>query len=679
MKWNNQKVKTAFLLVSTWALTAATLMGNGPLLPRAAASDSTKLAAMASSAALSASFHNGPSDTQELLRFADPLFADKMKKYNVVGSNFVVVKDGKVLVNKGYGYANKEQQIPVDSQTVFQIASISKTFTALAAMQLVDEGKINLKHNIEEYLGGLKIPNRTGKPLTMFDLLTYTSGVDMPDITTYTSPEYVKQDIPTRDFLEKHMPTVVRPPGEAYVYDNFGFLLAGYAVENMSGMRFDQYMKKNIFEPLGMKSTSVRFTPDLLARMASHYSPTGEFQPLYGHAPTDGPQGSILSTGEDMANYLLMQLQNGKYGDNQLVSPQSLKQMHTYQTYAEPSVPIATVGFEGYYKELMNGHHVVLKGGNMPGHSSLMVLIPEKNTGIYMSYNNDTNMSLEIYDEFMDHYFPETASNPKPVFVELSKEEAKSYTGLYQNTRVHSIRTRFAYENGRLTMEDSTTGKHTLKKINDLLFQDELGNKVTFKKGANGQIQYFYYTSQIGLGVVGESQKMEVTSPFADVPASSKYKTHIDNLHTLGLIQGIGGNRFDPHGTITQGQFADLLIRSHGWYMFPDMIDANQQQMIKGIPGYNRSKPLTRQVAAVMIQNLKQLQVDTKVTLTDSTDPWAIEAIQALIGSGVIDPDTRIQKDGSVNFRSKQLLLRQEACALLDKAFNYYTLPLASK
>ncbi len=171
----------------------------------------------ASSAALSASIHSGPSDTQELLKFADPLFADKMKKYNVVGSNFVVVKDGKVLVNKGYGYANKEQQIPVDSQTVFQIASISKTFTALAAMQLVDEGKINLKHNIEEYLGGLKIPNRTGKPLTMFDLLTYTSGVDMPDITTYTSPEYVKQDIPTRDFLEKHMPTVVRPPGEAYV------------------------------------------------------------------------------------------------------------------------------------------------------------------------------------------------------------------------------------------------------------------------------------------------------------------------------------------------------------------------------------------------------------------------------------------------------------------------------
>lgn len=673
MKWNNQKLKTAFLLVTTGALATVTLMGNGPLMTK------TSAAAGVSPAGLSASIHNGPADIQELLKFADPLFADKMKKFNVVGSNFVVVKDGKVLVNKGYGYADKEKQIPVDSRTVFQMASISKTFTALAAMQLVDQGKINLNYNIEEYLGGLKIPNKTGKPLTMFDLLTYTSGVDKPDITTYVSPEYVKQDISTRDFLEKHMPTVVRPPGEAYTYDNFAFLLAGYAVENRSGMRYDQYMKKNIFEPLGMKSTSVRFTPELLERMASHYSPDGKFQPLFGHAPTDGPQGSIVSTGEDMAQYLLMQLQNGKVGDKQLVSPQSLKQMHTYQTFAEPSIPIATVGFEGYYKELMNGQHVVLKGGNMPGHSSLMVLIPEKNTGFYMSYNNDTNMSLEIYEEFMDHYFPEMEASPQPAFVALSKEEAKRYTGIYQNTRAFSIRTQFAYENGHLTMEDSTTGKHTLKKINASLFQDELGNKVSFKKGANGQIQYFYYTSQVGLGVVAESQKLESKRPFADVPASSKYRTHIDHMHTLGLIQGIGGNRFDPKGTMTQGQFADLLIPAHGWNMFPGTAIANQQQVIKGIPGYNRSKPITRQVAAVMIQNLRQLQTDTTVTLTGSTDAWAADAIQALVANGVVDPDTGVEPDGSVHFRSKQLLLRQEACALLDKAFNYYALPIALK
>ncbi|MGM1048479.1 MAG: serine hydrolase [Bacillota bacterium] len=669
MKWNNKNLKLALLLVSTGVLSAGSLVANIPSI--------TQTAAAPSSVKASTSINNGSIDTQELLNFADPLFADKMKKFNVMGSNFVVVQDGKVLVNKGYGFADKENNIPVDSQTVFQIASISKTFTALAAMQLVDQGKINLNHNIEKYLGGLKIPNKTGKSLTMFDLLTYSSGVDHPDITTFTSPEYINQDIPTREFLKKHMPTVVRQPGEAYTYDNFGFLLAGYAVEHMSGMRYDQYMKKNIFEPLGMNSTSVRFTPELLLRIAAHYSPDGELQPTSGHAPTDGPQGSILSTGKDMANYLIMQLQNGKYGDKQLVSSESMKLMHTYQTFANPSIPIATVGFEGYYKELMNGQHVVLKGGNMPGHSSLMVLIPEKNTGFYMSYNNDTNMSLEIYEEFMDHYFPETAKEPHPEYVKLSEKEAQPYFGLYQNTRAFAIRTHVRYENGNLKMEDSTTGKHTLKMINPLLFEDELGNKVTFKKDANGRIKYFYYTSRVGIGVVAESQKMRPNTPFSDVPASSKYKEHIDNLHTLGLIKGISGNRFDPQGTLSQDQFADLLIQSHGWYIFPDMAEMNKKQLISSVPGFTASKPITRQMAAVMIQSLRQVKGDPKVQLSGSTDIWAVDAIHALVSNGIVDPVTHMKKDGSVDFRSKQLLLRQEACVLLDKAFNYYALPLA--
>lgn len=188
------------------------------------------------------------------------VLVDKMGKYNVNGSNFVVVKDGKVLLNKGYGYADKDKKIPVDKDTVFQIASVSKTFTGLAAMQLADKGAIDLNHDIHEYLDGLKVPNKTGTPLTMFNLLTYTSGVDLPDITTYTSPDYINQEIPMKEFLKEHMPTVVRTPGESYTYDNFAFLLAGYAIENVSNLRFDQYMEKNIFKPLEMSSTSTRFT-----------------------------------------------------------------------------------------------------------------------------------------------------------------------------------------------------------------------------------------------------------------------------------------------------------------------------------------------------------------------------------------------------------------------------------
>ncbi len=136
-----------------------------------------------------------PNNAKEVESFANPLFAEKMKKYNVNGSSFVVVHDGKVVVNKGYGYADKEKKIPVNKDTVFQIASVSKTFTALAVMQQVDKGKLKLDQDVQRYLGGLKIPNKTGKALTLFDMLTYTSGVDYPDITTITGPEYVNRNI----------------------------------------------------------------------------------------------------------------------------------------------------------------------------------------------------------------------------------------------------------------------------------------------------------------------------------------------------------------------------------------------------------------------------------------------------------------------------------------------------
>ncbi|MCC3379418.1 serine hydrolase [Paenibacillus farraposensis] len=620
----------------------------------------------------------GPMDAKEIEAFANPLFAEKMKEYNVAGSSFVVVRDGKVIVSKGYGFADKEKKIPVDKDTVFQIASVSKTFTALAAMQQVDAGKIDLHGNIEEYLGGLKIPNKTGKPVTMYDLLTYTPGFELPDETTFTGPQYIGQDISMDEFLPKHMPTVIRPPGEAYTYDNTGFLLAGYAVEKASGIPFAQYMDEKVFKPLGMASTSVRFKPELLKRMAAHYDLNGEPRPLEGHAPTDGPQGSILSTAEDMAKYMIMQLQNGKFDGKEIVSQKSMELMHSYQVFAEKDIPITTVGFENYFPEYANGQHVVLKGGNLPGHCSLMVLIPEQKTGFFMSYNNDSMVSADIYKEFMDHYFPETEKKAEPVYLSLSEADAQKYFGLYQNTRAYWTRTSITYENGSLVLEGEATGKQKLRMIHPLLFVDEAGEKVAFKEDKSGNIKYFYYTTIKGLSLVADSQKMEMKKTYSDVPNSSSYKTHINNLSAFSIMGAKSGSKFDPTGTMTQGEFTDALIKAEGHYVMAGSEDGLRQQLAAGIPNLNPSAPIKRQVAAAMIQNLKQLEpvASTKTKLKDTADAWAKDAITALVSQGIVDPDTKVSADGSFTFRAKALLKRQEASALLDLAFGYYSLPI---
>ncbi|MEC0309001.1 serine hydrolase [Paenibacillus lautus] len=648
----NKKTRTiAVLLLSAMATTAC--------IPD---SSSTASATMATPIASVSSSLEGPRDAKEVEAFADSVITDVMKKYNTVGTNFTVVADGKVLLSKGYGYADKEKKIPVDKDTVFQIGSVTKTFTALAAMQLVDKGKIDLRGDIQKYLGGVKIPNKTGKNLTMYDLLTYSTGFDSPDIASYYSPEYVNENFPIKDFVRSHMSAVVRPPGEIYTYDNFGFLLAGYAVENVSGMPYSKYMEKNIFKPLGMTSTNVRITPELLGRMSAHYGPKGEKIPMDGTIPTEKPEGGIVSTADDMAKYLLMHLNKGKYDGKEIVSQKSIEQMHTYQFFADK------------INEKMNGQHVILKGGNVTGHSSLIVILPEKNVALYMS-NNDDNpyVSIDVYEAFMNHYYPRKTEVSKPTYSAISEQQAKAYVGLYKNTRMEALRTMVSYSNGKLVTE-TASGKHTLKMIHPLLFEDESGTKVTFKKNAAGHIAYMYSTGLPDL--VAFSEKVNVDSPFSDVPANSKYKSYINNLKALKVMNGKSSHIFDPKGTMTQGEFSEVLLRAHGWHKQPYMIELNKKQMKAGLPNYQPNSPITRQMAAVMIQNLKQVEPRTKVKLSGTTDAWAVEAIKALISQGIMDPDTKVKSDGSVNFRSKELLIRQEASALLDQAFNYYTLPI---
>lgn len=661
----NKKTRTiAALLLSAMATTA--------IIP-----PSSQAAAAATTSTTNAPVNSsleGPRDTKEVEAFFDSVFKDVMKKHKVAGSNFSIVADGKVLVSKGYGYADKEKKIPVDKDTVFQIGSVTKQFTALAAMQLVDKGKIDLHGDIQKYLGGVKIPNKTGKKLTMYDLLTYSSGFDKPDITSYYSTEYLNKEYPIKDFLKTNMATVVRTPGESYAYDNFGFLLAGYAVEAVSGMPYSKYMEENIFKPLGMTSTSVRKTPELLARMSSHYGPKGEKISMDGTIPTEKPEGGMMSTADDMAKYLLMQLNKGKYDGKEILSQKSIEKMQTYQYFADKTIPVTTVGFEGYMPEKMNGQHVIIKGGNVTGHSSLIVLLPEKNVAFYMS-NNDDNIpfGIDVYEAFMNHYYPKKKEVKKPTYSALSEQQAKAYVGLYENIRFGAFRTKVSYSNGHLVLE-AASGKHTLKMISPTLFEDESGTKVTFNKNAAGKIAYYYTTALPEAASM--AQKVNADSPFSDVPANSKYKTYINNLNALEVMSGKSAHKFDPKGTMTQGEFLEALLRAHGWDKQPYMIPGNKKQMVAGLPNFYPNSPITRQMAAVMIQNMKQLEPKTKVKLNGTTDAWAVEAIKALVSQGIMDPDTKVKSDGSVNFRSQELLKRQEASALLDLAFDYYTLPI---
>ncbi|MED1664914.1 serine hydrolase [Brevibacillus laterosporus] len=627
----------------------------------------------------------GPIDPKEVEAFADKYFGESLQKFNVPGAMFVVVTNGKVVLSKGYGFADKENKIPVDQTTVFRIGSISKTFTVAAVMQLVDQGKIKLHQDVQGYLGEVKIPNKTGKPLTMDHLLTHTSGFDFPyEKDMDASPDFLRKDTSIKDFLLDRMPNVVLTPGEAYQYDDFAYALAGYAVQNVTGMPFHQYMKEKMFKPLGMNSSHFLVTPELASRLATAYDPNGDPYPDYGIYPTDMPQGGMLSTGKDMATFMTMLLQKGKFGGKQIISEKSTQLMNTYEVKAHPTIPIATYGFEGLLNELANDQHVVGKGGNIPGFATWTWLLPEQNTGIFVVYNNDSELRLDLFHTFMDHYYPKTVKNPKTL--PLNEKQATRYVGLYKDLHTPRLVTKISYVAGQLIAQDKfSTGRTTLKMIDPLLFEDESGQKVAFRENRDGSIAYMYSSSK---DPIAYSQKMQAKKPFTDVPNESKYKSSIEKLHVLGIVNERTEieNHFYPKDQMTPAEFVSTLVRAVGYApsnMKTGFTDIENNSAVKDIQAaaehhllneesgdrFEPDRPITREEMAITLTRLHlPWQSGDKIQLAGQTDESALKAVRTLVASGVIDPDTIKNPDSSVDFRSKELLLHQEACYLIDKA-----------
>ncbi len=189
-------------------------------------------------------------DRNELQDFADAFFAEQMKTLHIPGVIVVFVQKGEVIFAKGYGSADLEHAIPLDpDSSIMRIGSISKPFVATAVMQLVEQGKLDLRADVNQYLTAFQIEDNFLKPVTLAQLLTHTSGFEDPPYVSNTDPQQVR---PLREYLAATFVARTYPPGEVYSYSSCGYDLAALIVEEVSGVPFDQYIDQNIFKPLGM-------------------------------------------------------------------------------------------------------------------------------------------------------------------------------------------------------------------------------------------------------------------------------------------------------------------------------------------------------------------------------------------------------------------------------------------
>lgn len=314
-----------------------------------------------------------------------------MEKYigeDIPGASIAIVKDGEVLLQKGYGMSDIDKGEEVDpEETVFEAGSISKPYTWSAVMQLVEQGKLDLDEDIREYLPEDYLELELSKKVTMLDLMNHTAGFEdkMEGLLT-TNPEEV---VPLNEFLSRTngQPKQVYQPGTTTAYSNYGASLAGYIVENISGEDFATYMRKHMLDELEMEHTT--FEPDYsgLPEISDYkgksYAKAGsDFEKIERVYVNDAPAGALNTTVADMANFMLAQLNANDY--SLFDQENTLEEMHQQTYHTHEKIP---GNAHGFWERYVNNHRVLEHGGNVVGYTSQLELVPEEEFGYALLMN----------------------------------------------------------------------------------------------------------------------------------------------------------------------------------------------------------------------------------------------------------------------------------------------------
>jgi CubicO group peptidase (beta-lactamase class C family) len=353
------------------------------------------------------------SDRDEFEHWLDESMADQLERHHVPGATVVVVKDNEVFLAKGYGYADLESGRPVvTNETVFSIGSTGKLVTWTAVMQGVEDGRLELDRDVNDYLtdSAVTVPDTYPEPVTLEHLGTHSAGFeDTLDGMIVDEPGEIR---PTGEILAEHRPARVRPPGEFVAYSNYGTALAGHVLAEQYDTSFVEYVDGRIFTPLGMDDTTYAqpLPARLEPRQAIGYTyQNGDYQahpPLIWTLPPEG--GSFRTTGTDMGWFMLTHLNEGTYDSARILEAESVEDMHRRHFTKSRDVPELNGMAYGFIEMDRNGERIVGHWGDTPRFKSLLALFPERDVGMFVVYNapGGAPARSELLEAFTDRYYP---------------------------------------------------------------------------------------------------------------------------------------------------------------------------------------------------------------------------------------------------------------------------------
>ncbi|WP_225443493.1 serine hydrolase domain-containing protein [Lolliginicoccus lacisalsi] len=437
--------------------------------------------------------------------FLDERLPALLDEHGAPGLVAAIVSGGEQAAAAGYGFANVEQQRRISpSTTVFETASIAKSFTTMAVLQLVDRGLIDLRADINTYLGqGLEVADTfPGQPVTMHHLLTHTAGFE-DALGADGAPS--AEEVPSLEEYVAGTPMKrVQPPGRFVAYSNYGMSLAGLVVQELAGTSFEDYTAENVFGPLAMASTE--FLPVSEARAKQDVATTyyADGSPTEAIHLAGTPAGTAVTTADDMSRFMRALLGGGELDGQRVLSPRSAQQMLTRQAGMDPRV--AGAGYGTWQFQLGPppgfGH-----GGDLPGIHTQYVVVPELDRGIFVAVNGDDSdksmavnpledLRFSVVKEFLEAFAPESAwpgAAPDPS-VDLSRYEGAFVTTRNSATDFTKLRALLdnlsvsANDDGTLSIKGPSALDETWLPAGDGLFVAENGEDMAAFVEEDGRV-----------------------------------------------------------------------------------------------------------------------------------------------------------------------------------------------
>lgn len=374
--------------------------------------------------------------------YVKKLIQYEMKKNSVTGLSIALVDDQRIVWSEGFGYADQEQKIPATAETLYRVGSISKLFTDTAAMQLVEQGRLDIDQPLQKYLPGFTI--KTHFPdtaeITPRMLMTHHSGLPRDRMKGFMNPHPVPFTGLVDDIRDEY---TRNPPNQLFSYSNLGIALLGHAIQNQSGKPFADYMRQSVLAPLGMSNASFNTGLSSSALMAKGYrGRDAAVEPPLRDIPAGGLNASVT----DLSRFMSMVFAGGTSGSNKILKSETINEMLRPQNSGVPLDFNFRIGLGWILSSI--GGSTIQNAGTVAHHSgathlfrSQMYILPEHKLGVVVLSNSSTAMGV------VDHVAKETLNlaleaktgilQPKPgikvklVEEPLPEEALRDYVGGY--------------------------------------------------------------------------------------------------------------------------------------------------------------------------------------------------------------------------------------------------------